>query len=242
MIQNIPFEIKYEAENEFSLERFIIDSIQSRERLKLNRLLKAYVKENQSIEKLYSLSTCLKNSMKLLYPNTNVKDIFYCEKEWPNSDMFISKSFSMAYSAYPRQVILSSSFKSVLVSESNSSIITSVGYGCFIFVFESDCTITVKGDDCFVYIAGNNNLVNIVGNNSKVIFSGNDNTFIIRGNSYFKGLSGSDIVFINDEEDKYEVYKIHKPKFIKDLKFETWYKFEYDNGSFIEIPSNQILY
>lgn len=242
MIQNALLDAKYESEYRHSLESLIVDLIESQEYMKLNKFLKEYVKQNQTTERLESLSIYLRNSMKALYSNTNIEDIFYCEKEWDRSDMFLSESFSMAYSARFKHVILSFSFKNIIVSESDNSTITSVGEGCFIFVLESDCTVTVKGDNCFIYVAGDNNLVNIVGNNSKVIFSGKDNTLIIKGNSYFKGLSGSDIIFVNDEESQYEIGKIHNPKFVKDLKFETWYRFGHEKGSFVEVPSDEMSY
>ena len=118
----------------------------------------------------------------------------------------------------------------------------STGEGCFVFVMESDCNITVNGDNCFVYIAGDHNLVTAIGHNSKVIFSGNDNTIIIKGNSKFKGLSASDVVFINEDESQYEVGKVHTPKFIKDLKFKTWYRFGYESDSFVEVDPNEMQY
>lgn len=240
MTKNIPFDIEYEAENEYPLDMLITVTVEDQNHIGLNRILREYVEENQTTDRLNGLSVCLRNAIKALYPNTNVEDVYYCEDSWDGPDMFLFESFSMAYSASRSQVILSSSNKSVLVSESDNSTITSVGEGCFVFVLGSDCTVTVKGDNCFVYVAGDNNLVNIVGNNSSVIFSGKDNTLIIKGNSKFKGLSGSDIIFINDEESQYEVGKIHSPKFVKDLKFETWYRFGHENGSFIEVPPGQI--
>jgi hypothetical protein len=237
----IPFEIEYEAENEFSLEMLVIKFVKLQDYMRLHGFLKLYVKQNQTTKCLDSLSTCLRNAIKELW-NNDTEDIVYCKKDWQGRDIFLSETFSMAYSARPREVILSSSFKNIIVSESDNSTITSVGEGCFIFVLESDCTVTVKGDNCFVYVAGDNNLVNIVGNNSKVIFSGKDNTLIIKGNSYFKGLSGSDIIFVNDEESQYEIGKIHNPKFVKDLRFETWYRFGYEKGSFVEVQPDEILY
>lgn len=236
----LPFGIELEDEDGYSSEALITKLIENQNYMGLNEILREYIEENQTTDSLNGLSICLKNAIKALYPNTNVEDVYYCEDNWDGPDMFLSESFSMAYSARRGQVILSSSNKNVLVSESDNSTITSVGDGCFVFVLESDCTVTVKGDNCFVYVAGDNNLVNIVGNNSSVIFSGKDNTLIIKGNSKFKGLSGSDIIFINDEESQYEVGKIHSPKFIKDLKFETWYRFGHENGSFIEVSPGQI--
>lgn len=235
MIENIPFDIEYEVENEFSLEMLIFNLVKSQDYTNLDKLLKAYIKNNQTTDCLNKLSACLKNTIKTLLFNTNVKDIEYCENGRDSRDILLSGPFSMAYSSSPNQVILSPWYKNILISESDNSTITSIGDGCFVFVLESDCTVTVEGDDCFIYIAGDNNLVNIVGHNSNVIFSGKDNTIIIKGNSKFKGLSGSDIIFINDNESQYEVGKIHNPKFVKDLKFETWYRFGHETGSFIEV-------
>ena len=219
-----------------------LDLVKSQEYMNLDKLLKAYVKNNQTTESLNSLSICIRNAIKSLSFNTDVEDIEYCENNIDNRDIFLSEPFSMAYSLSRNQVILSSSYKNIVVSESDNSTITSIGEGCFVFVLESDCTVTVKGDNCFVYVAGDNNLVNIVGNNSKAIFSGVNNTLIIKGNSKFKGLSGSDVIFINDNESQYEVGKIHNPKFVKDLKFNTWYRFGYEKGSFVEVPPGQITY
>lgn len=235
----LPFGIEFEAENGYSSEAFIAELIESQNYMGLNEILREYVEENQTTDSLNGLSICLKNAIKALYPNTNIENIYYCEDNLDGPDMFLSEPFSMAYSACRSQVILSSSRKSILVSESDNSTITSIGDDCLVFVLESDCSVTVKGDNCFVYVAGDNNLVNIIGNNSSVIFSGKDNTLIIKGNSKFKGLSGSDIIFINDEESQYEVGKIHNPKFIKDLKFETWYRFAHENGSFIEVNPDE---
>lgn len=235
-------ELGYKVEDEHSLEMLIVDLVKSQKYMNLNKLLKAYVKNNQTTESLNSLSACIRNVSKSLYSRTDIEDVFYCEKDWAGRDMFLSESFSMAYSARPKEVILSSSFKNIIVSESDDSTITSIGEGCFVFVLESDCTVTVNGDNCFVYVAGDSNLVNIIGNNSKAIFSGVDNTLIIKGNSKFKGLSDSDVIFINDDESQYEVGKIHNPKFVKDLKFNTWYRFGHEKGSFVEVLPNQITY
>lgn len=242
MNKDIFLELGYKVEDEHSLEILILDLVKSQEYMKLDKLLKVYVKNNQTTESLNSLSACIRNVTKSLYSRIDIEDVFYCEKDWAGRDMLLSESFSIAYSARPKEVILSSSFKNIIVSESDDSTITSVGEGCFVFILESDCTVTVNGDNCFVYVAGDNNLVSIVGNNSKVIFSGVDNTLIIRGNSKFKGLSGSDVIFINDDESQYEVGKIHNPKFVKDLKFNTWYRFGYEKGSFVEVRSGQITY
>lgn len=238
----LPFGIEFEAENGYSSEAFIAELIESQNYMGLNEILREYIEENQTADSLNGLSICLKNAIKALYQNTNVENVHYCEENWDGSDMFLSESFSMAYSARRRQVILSSSNKNVLISESDNSTITSVGDGCFLFVLESDCTITVKGDNCFVYIAGDHNLVTVIGHNSKIIFSGNDNTIIIKGNSKFKGLSGSHVAFVNEDESQYEIGKIHIPEFVIDLKFKTWYRFGYEDGSFIEVKPNEMQY
>lgn len=228
--------------DEYSLEALIVGLVESQKYMNLDKLLKVYIKDNQTAEPLNSLSAYIRNAIKSLFFNTNIEDIEYCENDIDSHDIFLSEPFSMAYSSCPNQVILSSSYKNIIVSESDGSTITSVGEGCFIFVLESDCAVTVSGDNCFVYVAGDNNLVNIVGNNSKAIFSGVDNTLIIKGNSKFKGLSSSDVIFINDDESQYEVGKIHNPKFVKDLKFNTWYKFGHEKGSFVKVSPDQIIY
>ena len=167
----------------------------------------------------------------------------YCDKDWLGSpNMFLTEPFSMAYSSFPKQFILSSSYKNILVSESDKSTIISRGEGCFVFIMESDCNVTIEGDNCFVYIAGDHNLVTVIGHNSKIIFSGNDNTIIIKGNSKFKGLSGSHVAFINEDESQYEIGKIHIPEFVRGLKFKTWYRFGYEDGSFVEVPPDQMSY
>lgn len=238
----LPFGIEFEAEDGYSSEALITELIENQNYMGLNEILREYIGENQTTDSLNGLSICLKNAIKALYSNTNVENIYYCEDNWDGPDMFLSESFSMAYSDRRGQVILSSSNKNVLVSESDNSTIISVGDDCFVFVLESDCNVTVNGDNCFVYIAGDHNLVTVIGHNSKIIFSGNDNTIIIKGNSKFKGLSGSDVVFINEDESQYEVGKVHTPKFIKDLKFKTWYRFGYEDGSFVEVKSNEMQY
>nr|DAD60369.1 MAG TPA: Protein of unknown function (DUF3060) [Bacteriophage sp.] len=239
----LPFGIEFEAENGYSSEAFIAELIESQNYMGLNEILREYVEENQTTDTLNGLAKCLRNAIKRLYSNTNIEDVVYCDKDWLGSpNMFLTEPFSMAYSSFPKQFILSSSYKNILVSESDKSTIISRGEGCFIFIMESDCNVTVEGDNCFVYIAGDHNLVTVIGHNSKIIFSGNDNTIIIKGNSKFKGLSDSHVAFINEDESQYEIGKIHNPKFIKDLKFKTWYRFGYENGSFIEVKPNEMQY
>jgi hypothetical protein len=239
----LPFDVELEAEHEYPLDMLIAELVEDQNYTELDKLLWSYIEENQSKRRLNGLAKCLKNAIKELYSNTNIDDVMYCEKDWLGSpNMFITEPFSMAYSSFPKQFILSSSYKNILVSKSDNSTIMSTGEGCFVFVMESDCNITVNGDNCFVYIAGDHNLVTVIGHNSKVIFSSNDNTIIIKGNSKFKGLSGSDVVFINEDESQYEVGKVHTPKFIKDLKFKTWYRFGYESDSFVEVDPNEMQY
>ena len=239
----IPFDIEFESENEYPLEALISELVEDQNYTDLDKLLWSCIKKNQSKKRLNGLAKSLRNAIKQLYSNTNIEDVVYCDKDWLGSpNMFLTEPFSIAYSSFPKQFVLSSSYKNILVSESDKSTIISKGEGCFVFIMESDCNVTVEGDNCFVYIAGDHNLVTVIGHNSKIIFSGNDNTIIIKGNSKFKGLSGSHVAFINEDESQYEIGKIHIPEFVRDLKFKTWYRFGYEDGSFVEVKQNEIQY
>lgn len=182
-------------------KQFLVDSIvslaENKEYIELNKLIREQVEADQTKKGLNNLCAALGEAIKKLHSNTNVEDIVYCEEDWDGSDMLLSETFSMAYSARPGQVILSSSHRNILISDSDDSVITSVGNECFVFILKSDCDVTVKGNNCFVYIAGDNNAVNIVGDNTNVIFSGLNNALIIKGYSRFRGLAGRDMALVN---------------------------------------------
>lgn len=184
-------------------KRFLVASIvslvENQAYMDLNKLIREQVEADQTKAGLNNLCAALKEAIKELYFNTNVEYIVYCEEDWGGRDIFLSETFSMAYSARLEQIILSSSHRNILVSEADNSIITSVGDECFIFVLKSNCDITVKGDNCFVYVAGDNNTVNIVGNDSNVVFYGLNSALILRGNSRFRGLAGSEAALVNKQ-------------------------------------------
>lgn len=182
-------------------KRFLADSIvslaENQEHMELNKFIREQVEADETKAGLNNLCDALKEAIKELYSDTNVEDIVYCEEDLDGSDMLLSETFSMAYSARRGQVILSSSHRNILVSEADDSVITSVGNECFVFVLKSNCDVTVKGDNCFIYIAGDNNAVNIVGDNTNVIFSGLNNALVIKGYSRFRGLTGRDMALVN---------------------------------------------
>ena len=182
-------------------KQFLADSIvslaENQEFISLNRLVREQVETNQTKDGFSNLCAALREAIKKLHSNTNVEDVVYCEEDWDCSDMFLSETFSMTYSARRGQVILSSSHRNILISDSDDSVVTSVGNECFVFILKSDCDVTVKGDNCFVYVAGDNNAVNIVGDNTNVIFSGLNNALVIKGYSRFRGLAGRDMALVN---------------------------------------------
>lgn len=175
----------------------IVSLAENQEHMDLNKLIREQVEVDQTKEGLNNLCSALREAIKELHTNTNVEDVLYCEEDWDGRDMFLSETFSMAYSARRGQVILSSSHRNILISDSDDSVVTSVGNECFVFVLKSNCDVTVKGDNCFVYIAGDSNAVNIVGDNTNVIFSGLNNALVIKGYSRFRGLTGRDMALVN---------------------------------------------
>lgn len=182
-------------------KQFLVDSIvslaENKEYIELNKLIREQVEVDQTKDGLNNLCAALREAIKKLHSNTNIEDIVHCEEDWDDSDMLLSETFSMAYSAHCGQVILSSSHRNILISDSDDSVVTSVGNECFVFILKSNCDVTVKGNNCFVYIAGDNNAVNIVGDNTNVIFSGLNNALIIKGYSRFRGLAGRDMALVN---------------------------------------------
>lgn len=72
--------------DEYSLEALIVGLVESQKYMNLDKLLKVYIKDNQTAEPLNSLSAYIRNAIKSLFFNTNIEDIEYCENDIDSHD------------------------------------------------------------------------------------------------------------------------------------------------------------